>query len=129
MLKIYWRTVECEIHDKNKVINLGKSCNYVIKDEKLAVSKTTEFGVYTDEAHKAYPWSSGVQQKKRGRVVYYDAWLDESYLREWKSPDATLVVYTTYEEASCPTREFMKMDVADVIAYLKQEGMSFPTPS
>lgn len=129
MLKIYLRTVDCAIHDKNKVIDLGSSSNYVIKDEMLAVSKTTEFGAYTDEAHKEYPFASGVQQKKKGRVACYGAWLDEAYLKEWKSPDAKLVVHTTYEEALCPTREFMRMDITDVIAYLKQEGLNFSAHS
>ena len=129
MLKIYLRSIEYELHDKKKVVDIGSSSNYVIKDESDAVSKTTELGAYTDEAIKTYRWASGVEQKKKGRVAYYGILFDEIYLREWKSPDAKLVMYTTYEEALCSVRELMQLPVPDVIAYLKQEGLSLIVPS
>lgn len=129
MLKIYLRSTEYELHDKNKVIDIGSSCNHVIKEEAEAVSKTTELGAYTDEAMKTYRWASGVAQKKRGRVACYGIFFDEVYLREWKSPDAKLVVHDTYEETTCSVRDLMFLPAPDVIAYLKQEGLSLTIPS
>jgi hypothetical protein len=129
MLKIYLRTIKYEIHNENKIAKLNSRSCYVIRDEEIAVPKTIELGAYTDEAHRAYVYSSDVKQKKKGLQAYYYGWPSEVYLEEWKAPNAKLVMHVAYKEDDCSMKELMTLPVTDVIAYLKQEGMNLIIPS
>lgn len=121
MLKIYLQTVEYEVHNENQIIKLSSDRDYVIRDEDVAVPKTIELGVYTNEAHKAYAHSSNVVQKKKGKLAYFYGWPYEVYFKEWVAPDAKLVLRITYNEGNCSMKELMNLPATDVIAYLKQE--------
>lgn len=129
MLKIYLRTIKYEIHNEDKVVKLNTNSEYVIRDEEIAIPKTIELGVYTDEAHRVYVYTSDLRERKKGKLAYYWSWEHEVYLREWKAPNAKLVMHVTYEEDSCSMQELMDHPATDVIAYLKQEGMNLILPS
>ena len=129
MLKIYLRTIKYEIHNDGKTVKLNDNCCYVIRDEEVAVSKTIELGAYTDEAHRVYVYSSDVKQKKKGKQAYYCGWPCEVYLKEWEAPDAKLVLNVTYKKDDCSMKELMTLPASDVVAYLKQEGLTLSTPS
>jgi len=129
MLKIYHWRIKYEIHNENKKVKIATDSGYAIENECDAINKTVELGAYTSEAHKAYAYSSELKQKKKGRTAYFYGWPTEVYLREWKAPDAKLVLYITYEETDCSLTELMKLPSSDVIAYLKQEGICLVTPS
>lgn len=129
MLKIYKRTIEYELHNEGCVKELNRDTEYVIRDEKNATPKTIEFGAYTDKAHEAYIFSSELKQKKKGKLSYFYGWPSEFYLREWKAPNAKLVMHISYKESSCSMKYLMTLPATDVIAYLKQEGLGLVTPS
>lgn len=129
MLKIYLRTIKYEIHNDGKTVKLNTNSCYVIRDEDVAVPKTIELGAYTNEAHRAYVYTSDLKQKKKGKLAYYYGWPCEICLKEWKAPDAKLVMHVTYEEDDCSMRELMTLPANDVIAYLKQEGMNLIVPT
>lgn len=129
MLKIYLRTIKYEIHNEDRIAKLNTYSCYAIRDEEIAFSKTIELGAYTDEAQRAYAYSSDLTQKKKGKLAYYCGWPSSVYLRQWKAPDAKLVMHLTYEEDDCSVKELMTLPAPDVIAYLKQEGMNLVIPS
>lgn len=129
MLKIYLCRTEYEIHNENKTVFLNTYSDYVVKDEDAAKPTTIELGAYTDEAQHKYAYSSSVCQKKKGRHARFWGWPNEVYLDEWKAPDAKLVMHITYKEKECSMREFMRLPVSEVIAYLKQEGLNLVMPS
>ena len=124
MLKIYLRRTKFELHNNDEFINLGTWHTTCIKDEAEAISETTEFGAYTKDAEKAYFDCEFTQKKKGMRVIY---WKRDGcvILKQWLAPDAKLIRYRTYEEYSCSMKELMTLPAADVIVYLKQEGLSF----
>jgi hypothetical protein len=129
MLKIYLRTIKYEIHNEDRVVKLNTNSEYVIRDEEIAVSKTIELGAYTSQAQNAYVYDCDIDQKKKGKRAYYGGWPTEVYLREWKAPNAKLVMHVTYEEDPCSMSYLMKLPANDVIAYLKQEGLNLLIPS
>lgn len=129
MLKIYLRTLKYKIHNDGKIVKLNSHSHYVVRDEEVAVSKTVELGAYTDKAHKAYVYTSDVKQKKKGKQAYYCGWPCDVCLKEWKAPDAKLILHVTYEENDCSMKELITLPASDVIAYLKQEGMNLVMPS
>ena len=63
-------------------------------------------------------------KRKKGRKALYMSWPSDVWLNEWSEPDAKLIVHRSYKERSCSIQELMKLDVNDVIAYLKQEGLN-----
>ena len=67
-----------------------------------------------------------IYEKKKGRRVLYVSWPSDVWINEWSEPDAKLIIHCSYKEASCSMQQLMKLDANDVIAYLKQEGL---TPS
>lgn len=129
MLKIYKRTIKYELHNEGCVKELNVDTEYVIRDEKSVAPKTAEFGAYTEKAHEAYIFCSELKQKKKGKLSYFYGWPSEFYLREWDAPNAKLVMHVSYKESSCSMRRLMELPATDVIAYLKQEGLSLVTPS
>ena len=128
MLKIYICRTKFELRNSDEFINLGTWTTTCIKDEAEATSETTEFGAYKEAAEKAYFDCEFTQKKKGIRAIY---WTRDgcAILKQWLAPDAKLIRYRTYEEYSCSMNSLMKLPAADVIAYLKQEGMNLVLPS
>lgn len=124
MLKIYLRRTKFELRNHDELIDLDPWSKIVIKDDAEAVSKTIEYGAYTDEAKKAYVSGCVFHQKKKGIKAFYWKWEGGAILKEWLAPDAKLIKYITYEEYSCSMKELMNLPTTDVIAYLKQEGIT-----
>ena len=126
MLKIYLCTLDCELHTKNKKISIGKYTYYNIENECNAITKTTEFSAYSDDAMKIYNHVGVciIHNKRKGKVVTYDYYGDVYCLKEWIEPDAKLVASLSYKEQSCSMERLMKLPATDVIAYLKQEGFN-----
>ena len=124
MLKIYLRRSKFELRNHDEMISLGTYSTTVIRDESEAVSETTEFDAYTEAAEKAFYPDCDFQQKRKGIKAVY--WKSDgcAILKQWLAPDAKLIRYRTYTEYSCSMNDLMKLPVADVIAYLKQEGMN-----
>lgn len=129
MLKIYLCTVEYYLCNKDHVKYLCSDSNYVIRDEAVAVSKTKEWGAYTEAAKEAYYYDCDFHKTKKGIKAMYWNWDGGVYAKEWLAPNAKLVVHITYEEKSCSAGHLLKLPATDVIAYLKQEGLNFPTTS
>ena len=129
MLKIYLCHTEYEIHSGDQIKYLCGNSHYVIRDESVAVAKTVEWGAYTEEAKDAYDFSCDLRMTRKGMKASYWTWDDYVTIKEWLAPDAKLVAHVSYEEKSCSAGYLLKLPVTDVIAYLKQEGLSFPTPS
>jgi hypothetical protein len=123
MLKIYLRTTQYELHTKKHITELISSRHYVIRDESFAVDKTFELGAYTTTAQHEYDFICDMHQTKKGIKAKY--WHDDYYtcVKQWKEPDAKLVLYCSYEETSCSMKRIMELPAPDVIAYLKQEGI------
>lgn len=128
MLKIYLRTIKYEIHNEDQVAHLFSDSHYVIRDEEIATTKTLDWDAYTTEAENAYAGECCIKQKKKGKTALYYAW-DSVYLKQWKMPNAKLVMHVTYKEDDCSMKRLMTLPVTDVIAYLKQEGMNLTDPS
>ena len=129
MLKIYLCTVEYYLQAGDKIKYLSSDSSYVIRDESEAVEKTKEWGAYTEEAINAYNHHCEWKQTKKGMKVIYWNWNYDICVKEWLAPNAKLVAHITYKESSCTAGHLLKLPATDVIAYLKQEGLSFPTPS
>ena len=129
MLKIYERTISYEIHNEDKFIDLYSNSHYVIRDEEIAYDKTLEFDAYGTEAKNAYTGYCCIKPKKKGKVAYYESWYNYAHLKQWKHPDAKLIMHVTYKEDSCSMKALMDLPTTDVIAYLKQEGMNLVMPS
>lgn len=129
MLKIYLRTTEYELCTKNCTIDLIISHDYVIRDESFATDKTFELDAYTDKAQLNYDFICEMRQTKKGVKAKY--WHDGYYtcIRQWKEPEAKLVLHCSYDEAWCSMRRLMELPAPDVIAYLKQEGIGLVVPS
>lgn len=125
MLKIYLCTVEYYLQNEY----LSTDYSYVIRDEAVAVEKTKEWSAYTEEARSAYNRICEWKQTKKGIKTIYWTWDGPVYAKQWVDPGAKLIAYITYQETSCSMKKLMELPATDVIAYLKQEGMSFPTPS
>lgn len=115
MLKIYLRTIKYEIHNEDKTVKLNTDVCYVIRGEEIAVPKTIELGAYTDEAHRVYVYSSDLSQKKKGKKACYYGWPCEVYLKEWKAPNAKLVLHVTYEEDDCSMKELMTLPATELL--------------
>ena len=123
MLKIYLRTTEYELHMSKHIIKLITSRDYVIRDESFAVDKTFELGAYTDRAKTNYDFICDMRRTKKGIKATY--WADGGYtcVRQWKEPEAKLILHCSYEPYSCSMKRLMELPAPDVIAYLKQEGL------
>ena len=128
MLKIYLRKITYEIHNEGKVEYLNSGSHYVIREEEMVTSETVEWDAYSDEAHNAYG-PVDVWHRKKGNEIKYIAWYNSIYLKQWRSPNAKLVKHITYKERDCSMKELMDLPSADVIAYLKQEGMGLIMPT
>jgi hypothetical protein len=124
MLKIYLRRSKFELHNHDELIKLDSWSNIVIKDETEATPQTIEYGAYTDEAKWAYTVGCAFHQKKKGILATYWKWEGCAILKQWLAPNAKLIKYVTYEEYSCSMKELMNLPTTDVIAYLKQEGIT-----
>lgn len=124
MLKIYLCTVKYEIHNGDQKKYLESNADYVIRDESVTVDKVVEFGAYTEEAKNAYDYSCKLQNTKRGMKASYWTWNDYVSVKEWVAPDAKLVAHVFYKEKACTAGHLLKLPAPDVIAYLKQEGLS-----
>lgn len=124
MLKIYLRTTQYELHTEKYAVDLITSRHYVIRDESFAVDKTIELGAYTDKAWHNYDFICETRQTKKGVKAIY--WHDGGYtcVKQWKEPEAKLILHCSYEEASCSMKRLMELPADEVIAYLKQEGIS-----
>jgi hypothetical protein len=131
MLKIYLCTVEYSLQYGNQEEYLSTDTSFVIRDEAEAVEKTKEWGAYTAEARSAYNHICEWKQTKKGiKAIYNTSWYDDDVcVKEWLAPNAKLIANISYQEASCTAGHLLKLPATDVIAYLKQEGMSFQTHS
>ena len=129
MLKIYLRTTQYELHTGKHAVDLITSRHYVIRDESSAVDKTIELGAYTDKAWHNYDFICEMRQTRKGVKVNY--WHDGYYtcVKQWKEPEAKLILHCSYEETTCSMKRLMELPAPDVIAYLKQEGIGLVTPS
>lgn len=129
MLKIYLRTTQYELYTGKYTIDLITSRDYVIRDESFAVDKTFELGAYTSKAQFNYDFICEMRQTKKGVKAKY--WHDGYYtcVKQWKEPDAKLVLHCSYEEAWCSMKHLMDLPADDVIAYLKQEGIGLTITS
>lgn len=129
MLKIYLRTTEYELITQKHSTKLITSHDYVIRDESFATDKTIEFGAYTRDAQKNYDFICEMRKTKKGVKAIY--WYDGYFTRvkQWKDPDATLLLHCSYEEVWCSMQRLMQLPAPDVIAYLKQEGLNLAIPS
>ncbi len=129
MLKIYLRTTQYQLHTGKYTIDLITSRDYVIRDESFAVDKTFELGAYTSQAQSNYDFICDMNHTKKGVKAKY--WHDGYYtcVKQWKEPDAKLVMHCSYEEAWCSMKRLMDLPASDVIAYLKQEGIGLTIPS
>lgn len=129
MLKIYLATISYKIKKKDEVIDLNSYSNYTIKEEQNAVHTTKEFSAYADNISELYNGSCYVDKKKRGRFAVFVSWDYDVYLKEWKCPDAKLIMSTSYQETQCSMQQLFKLEANQVIAYLKQEGIILSIPS
>lgn len=129
MLKIYLVKMKYELHGKDRIINLSTSSCYAISDEANAINGTMKFGAYTEEAKDMYNYEVRLSKTKKGMMASYWTWDSIYWAKQWIEPDAKLVLHVDYEETSCSMRKLMELPATDVIAYLKQEGMSLVTPS
>jgi hypothetical protein len=129
MLKIYLRTTQYELHTGKDPIDLITSRDYVIRDESFAVDKTFVLDAYTDKAQYNYDFICEMHQTKKGVKAKY--WHDgyHTCVKQWKEPDAKLVMRCSYKEAWCSMKRLMDLPTNDVIAYLKQEGIGLIIPS
>lgn len=129
MLKIYMRTTKYELLTKKRTIDLITSRDYVIRDESFATDKTFELDAYTEKAQHNYDFICEMRQTKKGIKANY--WHDGYYtcVKQWKDPDAKLILHCSYEETSCSMRRLMELPADDVIAYLKQESIGLVIPS
>ena len=126
MLKIYRATITYELETVKQRNLLDSHSYFIIKEEKDAVVTTKEFSAYSEEAAKAYLPGCDIYEKKKGRRALYMSWPSDVWINEWSEPDAKLIVRRSYKEQPCSMQQLMKLDANDVIAYLKQEGL---TPS
>jgi hypothetical protein len=129
MLKIYLRTTQYELLTQKHTISLITSRDYVIRDEAFATDKTIELGAYTDTAQNHYDFICDMYHTKKGVKARYWADGGSVCVKQWKEPDAKLLLYCSYEEAWCSMKRLMELNADDVIAYLKQEGIGLVTPS
>lgn len=129
MLKIYLRTTQYELYTGKHTIDLITSRDYVIRDESFATDKTFELDAYTDKAWHNYDFICEMRKTKKGVKVNY--WHDGYYtsVKQWKEPDAKLILHCSYEETSCSMKRLMDLPAPEVIAYLKQEGLNLTMPS
>ena len=129
MLKIYLRTTEYELVTPKHSTELITSHDYVIRDESFATDKTFELDAYTPEAQHNYDFICEMKQTKKGVKANY--WHDGYYtcVKQWKEPEAKLVLHCSYEETSCSMKRLMQLPAPDVIAYIKQEGLNLTIPS
>ena len=123
MLKIYLSTIKYYLQDEDQSVYLSTNTGYIIRDESEAVDKTREWSAYTKEARSAYNHTCEWKQTKKGMKTTYWTWDGPVCAKEWREPSAKLVARITYKETSCSMRELMNLNAADVIAYLKQEGI------
>lgn len=124
MLKIYWRHTKYELHNNDNVISLHRPCRLVIMDENDAVAGSIEFGAYTEDAEKAYYPDCELQKKNKGIRAIYWTYDGPVHVKQWIAPNAKLIVHRSYSETSCSMKSLMDLPAPDVIAYLKQEGLS-----
>lgn len=129
MLKIYLARITYKIQNKDEVINLISYSNYVIREEQDAVSATREISAYADNISKLYEGCCYVNKKKKGKFSMFLGMDLTVRLKEWKCPDAKLVISVSYQETKCSMNQLFKLDSNDVIAYLKQEGIIISTSS
>lgn len=129
MLKIYLRTTKYELHTEKHSIDLITSHDYVIRDESFATDKTFELDAYSDKAQHNYDFICEMRQTKKGVKANY--WHDGYYtcVKQWKEPEAKLILHCSYDEASCSMKRLMNLPAPDVIAYIKQEGIGLVMPS
>lgn len=130
MLKIYLCTVEYSLKNGDQEEYLSTNTNFVIRDESEAVEQTKEWGAYTVEARSAYNHICEWKQTKKGiKTIYWFSRDDSVCVKEWLAPNAKLVANISYKESSCTAGHLLKLPAADVIAYLKQEGLGLTIPS
>jgi hypothetical protein len=129
MLKIYRATITYELETTKQKNLLDSHSYFIIKEEKDVISTYQEFSAYSEEAAKVYLNGCDIYEKKKGRRAVYRGWPSDIWVSEWLEPDAKLIVHISYKEKSCSMHELMKLDVNDVIAYLKQEGLNLLIPS
>lgn len=124
MLKIYLKTVKYEVHSGGSEYMIEYFHSYKIEDESEAQSYIREYSLYHDEILNVLPYCE-YYDGKRGRVtcVYGpDCFLK---FKSWKEPDAKAIVRVSYKEHACSMNELCRLPADKVIAYLKQEGLSF----
>jgi hypothetical protein len=92
-------------------------------DESEATDDIWECSVYSDEVQANY---AEAHECWRGRYVYFYNWPVKIVCKEWKCPDAKLIVSITYKESTCSMRELLEMDADKVMAYFKQNNLTFP---
>ena len=124
MLKIYTRHNQYELCGGTRSIELSSLNKLCIMEESEAVDKTTEYDAYTMDAVRAYDLNATLKQKAKGTKALYWTYEGIVYAKQWKVPDAKLIVHSTYEESWCSLKRLMDLPASDVIAYLKQEGIS-----
>ena len=129
MLKIYLMKITYKIQNKDEVTNLKSYSNFTLEEESAAVPTTKEYSVYADNIYKLYLGYYNTYAKKKGKLTVLVGNSDTVYLKEWKCPDAKLIISISYEETECSMERLFRMDSDKVIAYLKQEGIILPTPS
>jgi hypothetical protein len=124
MLKIYRKTVIYQIHSDGGEYHISDKRFYTIEDEAYAESSYREYNLYGDEIKNVYS-TLDIYDNKRGRVVY--VWGDDCFLKfkQWKEPNAKLIECVHYKEQSCSMDQLCRLPADKVIAYLKQEGVSF----
>ena len=124
MLKIYLKTVKYEVHSGGSEYAVSHSCFHTIVDDAEAQSYTREYGLYDDEIMNI-TYHCEYYDDKRGRVTR--VYGSDCYLKfkSWKEPDAKLIERVSYKEYACSMNELCRLPADKVIAYLKQEGLSF----
>lgn len=120
MLKIYLKTVK---HMIDGEYTIHHSSRYVIEDESVAKTSTTEIGLYDNSITNIGYWYMKSDCKK-GVKILVDTSDGLMTFKQWKNPDAKLVATITYKEQSCSMNRLFDLDADKVIAYLKQEGVN-----
>jgi hypothetical protein len=124
MLKIYLKTIHHEIHSDGVEYEVHHNSFCIIEEETCAQPYTRECSLYHDELHQIVSYCDYFD-RRRGRAVLVCG--DDCYLtfKQWKEPNAKLIERVSYREYACSMRELCRLPADKVIAYLKQEGLSF----
>jgi hypothetical protein len=126
MLKIYRHTIAYYIEQNSQRTLVTELSGFALKEESEAVNFRRECSAYSDEAQSVYPYHIDLFDCWRGKEACYHNWPIKVVCKEWKCPDAKLIISITYKESTCSMRELLEMDADKVMAYFKQNNLTFP---